>query len=51
MPEVLVKETMELSGIYKNGYALEVTSVVKQVTGKKPRSISQFAKDYIESFK
>ena len=28
---------MELSGIYKNGYALEVTPVVKQVIGKKTK--------------
>lgn len=51
MPEVLVEATMELYGIYKAGYASEVTDTVEQVTGKKPRSFEQFAKDYIEDFR
>ena len=50
MPEILVEATMELYGVYKNGYASEVTPVVEQVTGKKPISFSQFAQDYREDF-
>lgn len=50
MPEVLVDATMELYGIYKAGYASEVTQAVEQVTGKKPISFEQFATDYREDF-
>jgi uncharacterized protein YbjT (DUF2867 family) len=51
MPEALVEVTMELYGIYKAGYASEVTTTVEQVTGKKPISFEQFAHDYAEVFK
>jgi uncharacterized protein YbjT (DUF2867 family) len=51
MPDVIVENTMELYGIYKSGYASEVTPTVEQVTGNKPISFEQFVKDYIEAFK
>jgi uncharacterized protein YbjT (DUF2867 family) len=51
MPEVLVEANMELYGLYKLGYASEVTPVVEQVTGKKPITFEQFANDYAEAFK
>ena len=51
MPEVLVEATMELYGIYKAGYASEVTPIVEQVTGNKPITFEQFANDSAEAFK
>lgn len=51
MPEVIVEANIELYSIYKAGYASEVTPVVEQVTGKKPITFEQFAKDYVEAFK
>jgi uncharacterized protein YbjT (DUF2867 family) len=50
MPEVLVEATMELYGIYKAGYASEVTATVEQVTGNKPILFEQFVRDYVDVF-
>ena len=51
MPEVLVEAFMELNRIAKAGHASDVSPVVEQVTGRKPISFEQFAKDYIDAFK
>ena len=51
MPEVLVNAFMELNHIQKAGHASDVSPVVEQVTGKKPISFEQFARDYAEAFK
>lgn len=50
MPEAIVEATMELYGIYKAGYASEVTATVEQVTGNKPIKFEQFVKEYIDFF-
>jgi hypothetical protein len=44
-------QLMELHDITRMGYALQVTSTVEEVTGRKPISFSQFARDYAESFR
>lgn len=51
MPDVLVEANIELYGLYKAGYAAEVTPVVEQVTLKKPISFEQFAQDNADAFK
>jgi len=51
IPEVLVEAFMQLNHIQKAGHASEVSPVVEQVTGKKPISFEQFARDYTEAFK
>jgi hypothetical protein len=38
-----------LSGI--EGHGSEVSSAVEEVTGKKPITFAQFAKDYAEEFR
>ncbi len=35
---------------WHRGYASEVTPAVEQVTGKKPISFEQFARDYVDAF-
>jgi uncharacterized protein YbjT (DUF2867 family) len=40
----------ELYDYFRKGYASQVSSAVEEVTGKKPISFSQFAKDYAEAF-
>jgi len=51
MPDSLVEANLELYGVYKAGYAAEVTPTVEQVTGKKTISFEQFAQDFITAFK
>lgn len=51
IPEVVVDAFMELNHIAKAGYASDVSPVVEQVTGKKPISFEQFARDYVDVFK
>lgn len=41
----------ELFGLYRKGYGSQLSSAVEEVTGKKPISFSQFAKDYAQAFK
>lgn len=50
MPEVLVDAFMDLNRIAKAGHASDVSPTVEQVTGKKPISFEQFAKDYADVF-
>jgi uncharacterized protein YbjT (DUF2867 family) len=46
-----INSMIELFGIIRNGYASTISPVVEQVTGNKPISFSQFAKDYAEAFR
>jgi uncharacterized protein YbjT (DUF2867 family) len=47
----LLKEIDNTGDIIRRGYASQVSSAVEEVTGKRPISFSQFAKDYIEAFR
>lgn len=47
----LLKEIDNTGDIIRKGYASQVSSAVEEVTGKRPISFSQFAKDYIEAFR
>jgi uncharacterized protein YbjT (DUF2867 family) len=43
-----------ISGLYsyfRKGYASQVSSVIEEVTGKKPIAFAQFAKDYADAFR
>lgn len=51
MPDVIVNALLELYASYKAGQAAIVSPVIEQVTGKKPISFEQFARDYAEAFK
>jgi uncharacterized protein YbjT (DUF2867 family) len=51
MPDSLVEANLELYGVYKAGYAAEVTPTVEQVTGKKAISFDKFAQDSVTAFK
>ena len=51
MDEWTVNSMIELFEITRAGYASVISSVVEQVTGNKPITFSQFAKDYAEAFK
>ncbi len=48
MPDPIVNALLELYASYKAGQAATVSPTVEQVTGKKPISFEQFAKDYAE---
>lgn len=51
MPDIIVNALLELYASYKAGHAATVSPVIEQVTGKKPISFEQFARDYAEAFK
>jgi uncharacterized protein YbjT (DUF2867 family) len=51
MNDWLVNTISELYSYFRKGRATHVSSAVEEVTGKKPISFSQFAKDYAEAFK
>jgi hypothetical protein len=46
-----VKLLRGLFGITRGGYLAEISPAVEQVTGKKPITFSQFAKDHAVAFK
>ena len=50
MNDWFIQNAIELYNIYRMGYASETTMVVEQMTGRKPISFAQFAKDYVEEF-
>lgn len=50
MPEWMINALMELYGIYKAGYAQQITGTVEKVTGRQPRNIMDFAQDYNQHF-
>jgi hypothetical protein len=41
----------KLYSITRMGYVSQISSAVDEVTGRRPISFSQFAKDYAESFR
>jgi hypothetical protein len=51
MDDWLIDAIMEFYSIIKAGRASQTTNVVEQITGRKPRSFSQFAKDHAKFFK
>jgi uncharacterized protein YbjT (DUF2867 family) len=51
MEDWLITATMESYRIIRAGYASQTTKVVEQITGRKPITFSQFAKDYAGAFK
>jgi hypothetical protein len=42
-----------MEGFYsiRAGYGSQTTTIVEQITGRKPISFSQFVKDYAQAFK
>jgi uncharacterized protein YbjT (DUF2867 family) len=43
-----VDNALELYRMYRSGYRSQVTTVVEQLTGQKPTSFSQFARNYVQ---
>ena len=48
--EWTINYMIELFDIIRKGYLSEVSSVIDEVTGKRPITLSQFAKDYSNAF-
>jgi uncharacterized protein YbjT (DUF2867 family) len=51
MSDWIINTISELYDYFRKGNASQVSSAVEEVTGKKPISFSQFAKDYAEVFR
>lgn len=51
MSDWLINTVSELSEYFRKGKASEISPAVEDVTGNKPISFSQFAKDYAEAFR
>jgi uncharacterized protein YbjT (DUF2867 family) len=51
MDEWTIKSMIELFEITRAGYVSEISPIIEQVTGNKPITFSQFAKDYAGAFK
>jgi hypothetical protein len=51
MDEWTINSMMDLFEITRADYVSEISPVVEQVTGNKPVTFSQFAKDYAGAFK
>ena len=51
MSDWLISTVSELSEYFRKGKASEISPAVEDVTGNKPISFSQFAKDYAEAFR
>lgn len=51
MPTQMVDAMMELHGISKAGYASGISPLVKQITGKAPRTFAEFARDRAAAWK
>ncbi|MGI0045082.1 MAG: SDR family oxidoreductase, partial [Nitrososphaeraceae archaeon] len=51
MNDWLINTILELYNYYRKGNASYVSSAVKEVTGRKPITFAQFAKDYAETFR
>jgi uncharacterized protein YbjT (DUF2867 family) len=49
--EWTINSTIELFGITRAGYLSEISRAVERVTGNKPITFSQFARDYAADFK
>ena len=46
----LIDALLELYSVIRSGYASQSTTVVEQITGRKPISLEQFARDYVSFF-
>ena len=51
MDEWFINSMMELFSITRAGYVSDVSPAIEEVTGKKPITFSEFAKDYSRAFK
>jgi hypothetical protein len=51
MDEWLINSIMELYSTTKMAYVSQVSTAVKEITGRKPTTFAQFAKDYAEAFR
>jgi uncharacterized protein YbjT (DUF2867 family) len=51
MEDWLINAIVEPFSSIRAGFGSENTTVVEQITGRKPISFSQFAKDYAQAFK
>lgn len=51
MPKWMVDAMMELHGICKAGYASGISPLVKQLTGRTPRTFAEFARDRASAWK
>lgn len=51
MSDWLINTISKLSDHFRKGNASQISSAVEELTGKKPISVSQFAKDYAEAFR
>jgi hypothetical protein len=51
MNDWLINKISDLYTYFRKGYALQVSSAVEEVTGKKPITFAQFPKDYAEAFR
>jgi uncharacterized protein YbjT (DUF2867 family) len=51
MSDWLINTVSELSEYFRKGKASEISPAVEEVTGNKPISFSQFAKDYADAFR
>lgn len=49
--EWTINSMIELFGITRAGYLLEISPAVEEITGNKPITFSQFARDYAGAFK
>jgi uncharacterized protein YbjT (DUF2867 family) len=47
----LINTISDLYTYFRKGYASEVSSAVEEVTGMKPTTFAQFAKDYADAFR
>ena len=50
MEDWLIDALVELYSVIRSGYASQSTTVVEQITGRKPISFEQFARDYASFF-
>ena len=50
MEDWLIDALLELYSVIRSGYASQSTTVVEQITGRKPISLEQFARDYATFF-
>ena len=51
MDEWFINSMMDLFSITRAGYASDISSAIEEVTGKKPITFSEFAKDHSSAFK
>ena len=47
----LINHQSDLYTYFRKGYASHISSAIEEVTGKKPITFAQFAKDYTEAFR